>query len=82
MSKATSFETSIKSLEEIVGRLEQNEIPLDDAIKAFEESQKLISDCEKQLSTAEKRLLKLVKTSGTEENPEEDEQDRFQLELI
>jgi len=74
-----TFEESIKELETIVNKLESNEIPLDDAISAFEESQKLIKSCEKQLSVAEKKMKKLIKTSQSTDDEKESD---FQLELI
>ena len=72
-----TFEEAIKNLEVIVQKLEGNEIPLDEAIKSYEESQKLIKECEKQLSTAEKKIKKLVKNDKSET-----EANDFQLELI
>lgn len=72
-----TFEEAIKNLETIVQKLEGNEIPLDEAIKSYEESQKLIKECEKQLSTAEKKIKKLVKNDKSDA-----ETNDFQLELI
>jgi exodeoxyribonuclease VII small subunit len=57
--KKINFEDSLQELETIVKQLEKNEIPLEEAIKAFERSQTLIQLCEEQLDSAEKKLQTL-----------------------
>lgn len=70
MAKATetekvSFEQAMQRLEAIVGRLEQGELPLDQALSAFEEGVGLVKRCQKQLADAELRVEKiLADTSG------------------
>ncbi len=61
-----TYESSIEELEAIIAKLENNDLPLNDAIALFESSQKLISACERQLQTAEKKLKTLVKTKSEE----------------
>jgi len=55
-----SFETALKELEEIVGRLEQGEVDLDDSIALYERGQALKAHCEARLKAAEGRLEKVV----------------------
>ena len=56
-----SFEESIKSLTEIVGRIEQGEIPLQDSLKQYERGMALIKHCRGILQRAEKRIEKISK---------------------
>ena len=58
---AEKFETSLKRLEEVVKRLEDGDIPLEDALKAFEEGVKHASICSRKLNEAEKRVELLLK---------------------
>ena len=65
MAKKKSFEDSILELEKIVENLESNNLPIEDAIKAYEKSQLLIKECELILNSAEKKIKKLVKNPDT-----------------
>ena len=58
---AEKFETSLKRLEEIVKRLEGGDLPLDDAIKAFEEGVRHAAICNRKLNEAEKKVELLLK---------------------
>lgn len=55
------FETSLKKLEEVVRRLEEGSLSLDDSLKAFEEGVKLAAFCAKKLDEAEHRVEVLLK---------------------
>jgi exodeoxyribonuclease VII small subunit len=55
-----SFEGALKELEEIVSRLEQGEVELEDSIALYERGQALKAHCEKKLKAAEGRLEKIV----------------------
>ena len=55
-----SFEVALKELEDIVGRLEQGEVDLEDSIALYERGQALKAHCEKKLKLAETRLEKIV----------------------
>lgn len=57
---ALSFEVALKELEEIVGRLEQGAVPLEDSIALYERGQLLKAHCEAKLKAAEMRLEKVV----------------------
>lgn len=56
-----SFEAAIERLEELVAKLEQGDVPLEESLTAFEEGQRLIAYCEKKLQTAEQVLKQLSK---------------------
>ena len=55
-----TFESALKELEDIVGRLEQGEVDLEDSIALYERGQALKVHCEKKLKAAEGRLEKIV----------------------
>ncbi len=55
-----SFEAALKELEDIVSRLEQGEVDLEDSIALYERGQSLKAHCEKKLKAAESRLEKIV----------------------
>lgn len=61
--KKLSFEDTLKRLEEIVDTLEKGDIPLDDAIKLFEEGIKASKICKEKLEGAEKKIKELIKNS-------------------
>lgn len=60
-----SFEAALKELEQIVSRLEQGEVELEDSIALYERGQALKVHCEKKLKAAESRLEKIVHGGGT-----------------
>jgi exodeoxyribonuclease VII small subunit len=60
-----SFEAALKELEQIVSRLEQGEVDLEDSIAWYERGQALKAHCEKKLKAAESRLEKIVHGGGT-----------------
>lgn len=51
-----SFEDALKRLEEIVRKLESGEAALDDAIKLYEEGDRLKQQCEARLAAAQARI--------------------------
>jgi exodeoxyribonuclease VII small subunit len=59
-----SFEGALGELENIVSRLEQGAVDLDDSIALYERGQALKSHCEAKLKAAEGRLEKLVLGAG------------------
>ena len=56
-----SFEQSLRRLEEIVKKLEQGEVSLDDSIRMYEEGMSLSKACMEKLTQAELKLKKLGK---------------------
>ena len=60
-----SFEAALKELEQIVSRLEQGEVDLEDSIAWYERGQALKAHCEQKLKAAESRLEKIVHGGGT-----------------
>ena len=64
--KVQSFEEKLERLEELGDEIRKTDIPLDDAIKAFEEGIKLARTLEKDLEKLESRIEILM--NGTETN--------------
>ena len=57
--KKKSFEQSLERLEEIVRLLERGDAPLEESLALFEEGAGLIRTCDKYLSDAEQKVVKL-----------------------
>ena len=64
-----SFEEAIKELTNIVGKIEQGQIPLQDSLEQYENGMALIKQCRTILQQAEERIEKITKEQ------EEDTQD-------
>jgi exodeoxyribonuclease VII small subunit len=56
-----SFEEAIKELTNIVGKIEQGQIPLQDSLEQYEKGMSLIKRCQVILQEAEKRIEKITK---------------------
>jgi exodeoxyribonuclease VII small subunit len=59
-----SFEESLEKLEEIVNKLENGDVPLDDAIEEFNNAMQLVKVCNDKLNAAEESIAKIVKDNG------------------
>jgi len=57
------FEESLKKLEKIVSDLEEPNIPLDKAIKKYQDGLELANQCLEQLNAAEKKVSICLKDS-------------------
>lgn len=60
-----TFEAALRELEEIVTRLEQGQVDLEDSIALYERGQALKAHCSGKLKSAESRLEKLVQNGDT-----------------
>ncbi len=58
------FEECLRRLEHIVEQLEKGEIPLEQALKLFEEGMQLSNACRKELEEAEGKVEILLKQNG------------------
>lgn len=54
------FDEILEELEGVVGRLEQGDLPLEDALEAFERGVTLTREGEQILTTAERRVEQLL----------------------
>lgn len=60
MNEDMSFEEAAARLEEIVGRMENGETPLEESLKLFEEGSALASFCYGKLSAAEQKIRRIT----------------------
>lgn len=59
-----NFEKALIRLEEVVNKLENEELSLDESLKVFEEGVNLYRLCSKELSEAEKKISLIVQENG------------------
>ena len=58
------FEKSLQGLEELVEKMEQGELTLEDALKHFERGIELAHACQSALQTAERKVEQLLAKNG------------------
>ncbi len=58
------FEDAYSKLENLIKKLETENLALDEAVSLFEESLKLIRICSSHLENAEKKVKELIKDSN------------------
>ena len=58
------FEDCLQRLEKIVDELEKGNVPLEQAVKLFEEGVQLSNSCRKELDAAEGKVEILLKQNG------------------
>lgn len=72
--KTNSFESNLDALEQLVDKLEQGDLPLEQALQEFEQGIKLARECQQALKTAEQKvqilLDKHADAEATEYTPE------------
>ena len=69
--KTFNLEKSLADLEALVEDLESGELPLDKAMKKFEDGVKLTRSCQAALKDAEQKVQILLKSAGGEESLED-----------
>jgi exodeoxyribonuclease VII small subunit len=68
-----SFEEAIKELTDIVGKIEQGRIPLQESLQQYERGMALIKQCRTILKKAEERIEKITKEEESEEGSSKEE---------
>lgn len=58
-AEARSFEAALRELEARVQKLESGDLPLDDALRLFEEGVGLVRGCHERLDAADARIITL-----------------------
>jgi len=58
-AEARSFEAALRELEARVQKLESGDLPLDDALRLFEEGVGLVRECHERLDAADARIITL-----------------------
>ena len=69
--KPVNLEKALADLESLVDELESGDLPLEKAMKKFEEGIKLTRSCQVALKDAEQKVEILLKSAGGEEALEE-----------
>ena len=62
-----SFAAAMTDLEEIVRKLEQGDVPLEEAIDLYKKGMELSSFCHEKLTNAEQQLISIVGEDGTKQ---------------
>ncbi|MBN2590378.1 MAG: exodeoxyribonuclease VII small subunit [Sedimentisphaerales bacterium] len=70
-----NFEDSIRELTNIVGKIEQGQIPLQDSIEQYEKGMTLIKHCREILVKAEKRIEMISQTEACQPRLDKKQQD-------
>ena len=76
--KEPTFEEALKSLEDVVAKLESGETRLEDSIRLFEEGMRLSALCQKRLDDADRKIEVLLRKPGGAVPETEDESDVLQ----
>jgi exodeoxyribonuclease VII small subunit len=64
--KTPDFEQSLAELEALVAKLEQGDVPLEDALKTFERGVALTRQCQTALRSAQQKVEVLLSRDGNE----------------
>lgn len=59
-----SFDEALSGLERCVRRLDAGDLPLEEALKVFEEGVALVQECHEKLDVADRRITELVDGPG------------------
>ena len=59
------FEESLKQLEDIVNKMEQGQLTLEQSLGAFEQGVQLTRQCQNTLKQAEQRVSKLIQKNDS-----------------
>jgi exodeoxyribonuclease VII small subunit len=73
--KTVNLEKALANLEDIVEELESGDLPLEKAMKKFEEGVKLTRTCQAALKEAEQKVEILLESAGGEELEDFDVED-------
>src|SRR5688572_31252835 len=65
-TKLPDFEQSLTELEALVAKLEQGDVPLEEALKTFERGVALTRQCQTALRTAQQKVEVLLARNGEE----------------
>ncbi len=67
IAQQASFEDNLGALEDIVKRLENGDVPLEEAIAEFQKGMKLSKALQQTLKEAEETLVKVMADDGSEQ---------------
>ncbi len=67
--KKEKFEEALQKLETVVAQMEEGDLPLEEALKAFEEGVRLAKFCSTKLDEAERKVEKLIRDQSGKLRP-------------
>lgn len=67
MEEKLTFEEAMKNLEEIVERLEEGDVPLEEAISIYRKGMELSKLCHDKLKNVEEQLTQIITEDGKKE---------------
>lgn len=65
--KTHSLEENFERLEQVIGILEKDDVPLEEAFRAYSQGMSIIKLCNDEIDRVEKQVLKLTKDGCLEE---------------
>lgn len=65
-AKSLPFEEALQNLEQVVEKMEADELPLEDLLAKYEEGLKLVKICQDKLAEAEVKIQQLEKNAAGE----------------
>ncbi|NBV85884.1 MAG: exodeoxyribonuclease VII small subunit [Verrucomicrobia bacterium] len=65
-SAEATFEAALERLEQIVGEMEGDKLPLEELLGRYEEGTRLVKVCQERLTSAEKRIELITKNAAGE----------------
>ncbi len=68
MADKVSFEEAMKKLEDIVERLEEGDVPLEEAISIYRQGMELSKLCHDKLKDVEEQLTQILTEDGKKED--------------
>jgi len=70
-----TFEQAMEKLEKIVGKLEEGDVPLENAINYYQEGMHLAKFCSDKLNTVQDKMVKIMNEQGEFESFELQEEE-------
>lgn len=67
MAKELTLEQIFEKLEGTIGKLEQEDIPLEESFQLYKEGMKLVKSCNDRIDKVEKEVLKLNENGELDE---------------
>ncbi len=67
MAKELTLEQIFEKLEGTIGKLEQEDIPLEESFKLYKEGMKFVKSCNDRIDKVEKEVLKLNENGELDE---------------
>ncbi len=59
MAKSKSLETAFEELDGLIAKMEDRDLPLEDAFKLYQEGLKLIKYCNSAIDRVEKKIIEI-----------------------